>query len=348
MRSFFAFVLLFTLAAPVWADSLFDEGRLQSIVERQAAVLVRVKASVEIPAEEKPADAAADAQKTPDSADAKADTKTDAKAEPKTFLRLGTGFFITADGQIVTNASVVDGAKRLWYEVDGVAYLAEVKGIDVPTNIALLQAKTMPKSFATVNLADSVTLPSVGTFLTRLALPLEFPATPTVGIVQGADTQFGTRAFPTRYLRVQMNTGPGEAGAPVFDLQGRFVGVNVAVLPELGASYLLPARALSWVREGLASSGGHTYSYFGFNVEEEHSPDVPTQLTVRNLEESGPAAKSGLKVGDVVLEAGRKPTLNISDLRDAAFYTKAGQYLDLKVRRGGKDTSLSIQAEGKK
>lgn len=339
MRSLLALATVFTLALSARADSLFDEGRLQSIVDRQAAVLVRVKASVEIPAEEKPADAAADA---------KADTKTDAKAEPKTFLRLGTGFFITADGQIVTNASVVDGAKRLWYEVDGVAYLAEVKGIDVPTNIALLQAKTMPKSFATVNLADSVTLPSVGTFLTRLALPLEFPATPTVGIVQGADTQFGTRAFPTRYLRVQMNTGPGEAGAPVFDLQGRFVGVNVAVLPELGASYLLPARALAWVREGLASSGGHMYSYFGFNVEEEHSAEIPTQLVVRNVDEKGPAAQAGLKVGDVVLEAGRKTASTISDLRDAAFYTKAGQYLDLKILRAGKEIGISIQAEGKK
>lgn len=333
-------VLALALVSPLaFADSLFDEGRLQSIVDRQAPVLVRVKASVEMPTDKKTDGSMASTEKKP---------ATNEKAEPKTFLRLGTGFFITANGQIVTNASVVDGAKRLWYEVDGVAYLAEVKGIDVPTNIALLQAKTMPKSFSTVNLTDSVSLPSAGTFLVRLSLPLEFPATPTVGTVQGADTQFGTRAFPTRYLRVQMSTGPGEAGSPVFDLQGRFVGINVAVLPELGASYLLPARSLAWVREGLASSGGHMYSYFGFNVEEEHSAETPTQLVVRNVDDKGPAAAAGLKVGDILVEAGRKPATSISDLRDAAFYTKAGQYLDLKIRRNGKDTNIAIQAEGKK
>lgn len=335
----FAFLCISTL---VFADSLFDEGRLQSIVDRQGPVLVRVKASVEVvPAEE---------GSTPAVTDAKTEEKAPAadKTETKSFLRLGTGFFITADGQIITNASVVDGAKRLWYEVDGVPYLAEVKGIDISTNIALLQAKTLPKNFSTVNLADSVTLPTVGTFLTRLSLPLEFAPTPTVGIVQGSETQFGTRAFPTRYMRVQMNTGPGEAGAPVFDLQGRFVGVNVAVLPELEASYILPARALSWVREGLASSGGHTYSYFGFNVEESHTADAPTRLVVKNVDDKGPAASAGLKVNDIVVEAGRRPANTISDLRDAAFFTKAGQYLDLKISRNGKETNVSIQAQGKK
>lgn len=328
--------LFFTNAAPLQAESLFDEGRLQATIQRQGSVLVRIKSSIE----ETPEAAAKDKDKN---------TKNE-KNEPKTLLRVGTGFFISASGQILTNASLVDGAKRLWYEVDGVAYLAELKGLDVPTNVALLQAKTMPKNFNTINLADNVSLPMSGAFLMRLSLPLEFPATPTVGIVQGADTQFGPRAFPTRYLRVQMGTGPGEAGGPVFDLQGRFVGMNVATLPELGATYVLPARALNWVREGLASSGGHVYSYFGFNANEELGDDGKMRLVVKNVEDKdkGPAAQAGLRVGDVIVEAGNKLATSISDVRDAAFFTKPGQYLDLKVRRANKDIPVAIQAVEKK
>ena len=343
----FSTLVVVSLASGLQAESLFDESRVQSIVERQTSTLVRVKSVIELPAEAQ-AEQTDKADKPDKAADAKPSEKKEAqKNEPKTLLRLGTGFFVSSDGQILTNASVVDGAKRLWYEVDGVSYLAELRGMDVATNTALLQAKTMPKSFTTVNLADNVSLPGVGAFLVRLSLPLEFSATPTTGILQGTDTQFGSRAFPTRYLRVQLMTGPGEGGSPVFDLQGRFVGMTVAVLPELGATYVLPARALSWMRDSLAA-GAHTSGYFGFNVNEEHSAETGSRLVVRNVDEKGPAAVAGLQLGDVVTEASRRAVNSISDLRDAVFYVKVGQYLDLKVRRGDKETPIAIQAQEKK
>jgi S1-C subfamily serine protease len=319
---------------------------LQAIIERQSSVMVRVKASVEVPAEdEAKTDQNGQAQKDSKNSKDSKESK-EAKKEPEVVLRLGTGFFVSGDGQIITNASIVDHAKRLWYEVDGVPYLAEVKAVDIPTNIALLQAKTLPKNFSTVNLADTVTMPLPGAMLLRLSLPLEFPVTPTIGLVQGADTQFGMRALPTRYLRVQMSTGPGEAGSPVFDMQGRFVGVNVAALPELGSGYVLPARAVSWIRENLAA-GGQNYGYFGFRVEEEHSSVTGTRLKVQSVDEKGPAAEN-LRVGDVVVEAGRKLALSLSDLRDAVFYVKPGQYLDLKVKRGDKEINVAVQAVEKK
>jgi serine protease Do len=343
-----SFLLTLGLAPAARADSLFDEGRLQAIVEHQSGVLVRVKAAVE----ERAAPAADDASvkandKNISKNEIKDEKKSEPKSEPKTFLRLGTGFFVSSDGQIITNASIVDNAKRLWYEVDGMPYLAELKGIDAPTNIAILQAKTMPATIPTVNLADNVTLPQTGSLLVRLSLPMDFPATPSVGIMQGADTQFGLRAFPTRYLRVQMNTGPGEAGAPVFDLQGRFVGITVAVLPELEATYVLPARALSWVRETMKPEG-RVYSYFGFNVDEDHSLSDGTRLVVKNIDEKGPAAKADLRVGDVVTEAAHRGAFSISDLRDAAFYTKPGEYLDMKVRRDNRTIAVAVQAVEKK
>jgi len=337
--------VLLTLTHLLLADSLFDEGRLQGLLKAQSGVLVRVKSIVE----DKPIVLEETGRPQNVSASAKNETagKSDDKKDPKTFLRLGTGFFISTDGLILTNASVADQAKRIWYEVDGVPYLAEVKGIDIPTNLALLQAKTMPKKFSTVNLTDSVILPQTGSFLVRLSLPMDFPATPSLGIVQGADTQFGLKAFPTRYLRAQFNTGPGEAGAPVFDLQGKFVGITVAVLPELQATYILPSRAVNWVCSNITPQG-RVYSYLGFNVDEEHSADEGAKLIVKTVDPKGPAVAANLKEGDQIEMAGGKEACVLGDLRDAAFYTKPGQYLDLKIKRGTEEINTSVQAVEKK
>jgi serine protease Do len=332
------------MSGPVQADTLFDEGRLQGLLQTQKGVLVRVKSI----AEDKPIVLEETGRPQNVSLGAKeVSAKDEGKKEPKTFLRLGTGFFVSSDGLILTNASVVDQAKRVWYEVDGIAYLAEVKGVDVPTNLALLQAKTMPKKFSTVNLTDSVTLPQAGSFLVRLSLPMDFPSTPTVGMVQGADTQFGMKAFPTRYLRVQLNTGPGEAGAPVFDLWGKFVGVTVAVLPELQATYVLPGRAVDWVCSNMTPKG-RQYGYFGFNVEEDHSVEDSTRLIVKTVDPKGPAIAANIKEGDIIEMAGGKEAATLGDLRDAAFYTKPGQYLDLKIKRGNEEMNVSVQAIEKK
>jgi S1-C subfamily serine protease len=189
-------------------------------------------------------------------------------------------------------------------------------------------------------------LPSVGSVLIRMSLPMEFGPTPALGIVQGAETQLGVKAFPTRYLRVQLSTGPGEAGSPVFDAQGRFVGMTVAVLPEIGASFILPARAIAWVRDGLlADSGVMRYSYFGFHAEEDRSGSVPMQLAVNGIDPKSPAESAGLKEGDVIVTVAKRLCGSLSDLRDAAFYTKPGQYLDLTVRRGGVEIPIAIQAQ---
>jgi len=307
---------------PLNAQLLDDENRIQKVVQTHAAALVRIKASVEVPAKEDKEDSA-------------------------TLLRLGTGFFINSDGLIVTNASIVHKAQRIWYEIDGVPYLAVLKGVDVSTNVALLQAKTMPETFSSVNLSDTISAPSIGSLLVKLSLPMEFGPTPSLGLMQGADSDFGARAFPTRYLRVQLGAGPGEAGAPVFDLQGRFVGMTVATVPEVGASYVLGARALNWVREGILSSAkAHRIpSYFGFNAQEVKVAGEGIVLEVKSISDNSPAAKAGLKVGDRIMMAAAKPSKNIADLRDAVFFTKPGQYLDLKIVRDGKEKAVALLAE---
>jgi S1-C subfamily serine protease len=322
MPALLAILSLFIFAALGAQVDSTGQARLGEIVATHTSALLRIKASADAPA---------------------ADGQT-----PQTILRVGTGFFVSSQGLIITNASLVHEAKRLWYEADGVPYLAELKGVDASTNVALLEAKTLPRQFSSISLSDTVSLPAVGSTLLRLSIPMEFGVTPTTGIVQGADSQFSSRPFPTRYLRVQLTTGPGEAGSPIFDLQGRFVGMTVAALPEMGATYVLPARALAWVRDGLLSaSGGALYGYFGFNAQEERSAADGLRLIVKNVENPGPAATAGLKVGDVITQAARKPVSGIGDLRDAAFYTRPGQYLDLQVQRGSQSLPLAIQASAK-
>jgi S1-C subfamily serine protease len=93
---------------------------------------------------------------------------------------------------------------------------------------------------------------------------------------------------------------------------------------------------------------GRIYSYFGFNVEEDHSAEGGARLIVKTVDAKGPAEIAKLKEGDQILLAGGKEALSLGDLRDAAFYTKPGQYLDLKIKRGDSQINTSVQAQEKK
>jgi serine protease Do len=346
------FLLLGASALVAFAQlGAVDSDRLQSVVSAQSGVLLRIKSVTDVPASAVQPSSTTSSGATSD-AEAKPEGRVEASTssvpdKPVTVLRLGTGFFVSGDGLIVTNATVVHDAKRVWYEVDGQPYLAELVGYDVSTNLALLRAKTMPPHVVSVNLSDSVSLPALGTMLVRMSLPMDFGPTPSVGIVQGLETQIGEKAFPTRYLRVQLSSGPGEAGSPLFDTQGRFVGMTVSVMPEIGATFVIPARAIAWVKDALlAGAGKMSYPYFGFFADEDRSSGI-LQLIVKGVEANSPAVSSGLKVDDVIVAVAKKPCNNRSDLRDAAFFTKPGQYLDLTVRRSGTDVPIAIQAQGK-
>ena len=256
---------------------------------------------------------------------------------------IGSGFFISREGLILTNASIVYEPLRVWIEHNDIAYSAEVLGFDERANVAFLRTHTLPENFSFLHLADSAELPRIGTFVLRLSMPLEFSASPSFGIVSGYESRFGERFFPCTYVRTSIPAGPGDGGAAFFDLSGRLLGIQVGSLPEIGASYILPARAALRIRDDVLFSGTVTYGWIGFEVELQSSIDSGRQLVLSEVFPDSPAETAGLLEGDVLLRIGDYPIHVLDDLRNAMFYTRVGQYVEVEVLRGDQKRRFSVK-----
>jgi len=258
-------------------------------------------------------------------------------------LVIGSGFFISREGHLLTNASIVNNPVRVWIEHEGVDYTAEIVGVDRPSNVALLRATNLPASFNFVYLLDSPDLPPVGTVVVRISMPLEFPATPEMGLVSGRESRFGDRFFPCKYIRTSILAGPGDGGSAYFDLAGRFLGMQVGSLPEVNSTYVLPARGALRIRDDLLFSGEVKFGWVGFEVREDRTADLGKRIVLAAVFQEGPARAAGLMVGDVLRTIGEYPIRSVDDIRNALFFTRVGQYVTIGVEREGQRREFSVR-----
>lgn len=302
-------LLVFLIPSPVGAqdgDFLNLQRRITDIISSQIDGVVRVKASAE---------------------------EVDESGEEVVSLRVGTGFFISKEGHILTNASVAMDAIRVWVELNGVPYAADHIGSDPETNISLLKLMVLPDEFAYFPVSANHEKPRPGSLVLAITSPLEFEPSPSLGMVTGHESSFSQRVFPVTYLRVNIPAHPGEGGSPVVDLNGRLVGMMVASLPEVGSSYLLPAKALTSVRDDLLFSGKVTYGWIGVDLSENSSRQGGRYVVVDSVPEGTPAAEAGLKAGDRLMRVGDTPVRRLDDVRNASFYQRVGNYVEVQVKR---------------
>lgn len=256
---------------------------------------------------------------------------------------VGSGFFISREGLILTNASIAYDPIRLWIEHRDIAYSADLIGADRATNLALLRVNTLPKSFRFLHLADSADIPPIGNFVMRISMPLEFSPTPESGMISGHESRFGDRSFPTLYIRTSIPAGPGDGGSAYLDLNGRLVGIQVGSLPDIGSSYILPSRAALRIRDDLLFNQEVNYGWIGFEIREEISIAEGKRVVLTEVFEDSPAEQSGLMVGDVVLKIGDYSVSTLDELRNAMFYTRVGQYSEVYVERDGERLRFNIR-----
>jgi len=256
---------------------------------------------------------------------------------------IGSGFFISREGLILTNASVVSDPLRVWIEHNQTAFSADVVGLDEEANIAFLRTHTLPDSFTFLHLADRAALPPVGSLTVRISMPLEFSASPTFGMIAGYESRFGGRIFPCTYVRTTIPSGPGDGGSAYLDLSGRLIGVQVGSLPDVNSSYILPARAALRIRDDLLFSGTVTYGWIGFEVELASAINTGPQVVLSEVFGDSPGNSAGLMEGDILKEIGDYTINNLDDLRNAMFYTRVGQFVDVRVKRDGELRTFSIK-----
>ena len=209
-------------------------------------------------------------------------------------LKMGSGFFVSKDGHVLTTG-LLRNADQIWVEHQQSFYLAQLIGHDYLCNVSMLKVIESQNEFPFLSVSDDVKDLTPGSIIVGLTCALEFKVAPTFGLFQSEEISFGTTLFPTKMVRSSVPLGPGEIGAPMFDLNGRFVGISHAALTDLGSSFILPSDACLRIRDGLLLSGKVDYGWFGVTVSRKLNSQKSFDIVVEGTVDGSPASKSSLK-----------------------------------------------------
>lgn len=262
---------------------------------------------------------------------------------------VGSGFVISKDGYILTNNHVIADAKDILVTLlDGKEYKAEVVGADERTDIALL--KVDAKDLPPLEIGNPADLKK-GQWVMAIGSPFGLDSTVTVGIVSAINRDTGDY-LP--FIQTDVAVNPGNSGGPLLNLQGEVVGVNSQIISRsggfMGISLAIPIDEAMNVVEQLKAHGKVTRGRIGVQITDV-SEDVAKALGLKDshgalvsgVEEGGPAAKAGIRNGDVILKFGDKSIKQMSDLPRIVGSVKPGTKVDVEVWRKGKALTLKTE-----
>lgn len=265
----------------------------------------------------------------------------DESGQSKTSLVVFSGFFISPDGRVLTNAIPKRESTRAWIEKDGLSYLADVVGSDERTNISLLQIINLPPRFAHISLGALEERPSIGTLAIAITSPLDFAPSPSFGLVTGYESHFANFVFPFTYTRVSIPIGPAEGGSPVFNARGQLLGISMASMPEVRSSYIIPVRALGRLVDDLGKRGSVQYGVLPIELEEKADRyNTSRGVAVKSVVAGSPAHRAGMREGDQILRIDGIKIESLNQARDIIFYKEPSTFMHFDVRRG--DTKLEF------
>ena len=263
----------------------------------------------------------------------------------------GTGFAITKDGYLVTNAHVIEGASTVTVKVgDGASHTAKVVGVDESTDIALLKIDTGGAALKTVALGDSSAV-SVGDPVFAIGNPYGLDRTLTTGVVSALQRSIDApNGFAiSNVIQTDAALNPGNSGGPLLDGQGRVIGVNSQIESSSsatgqgqnsGVGFAVPSDTVRRVVDQLRTSGKATHAYLGVSLGDAANDGG---ATVGALTSGGPAADAGLRRGDVVTAVDGKPVEASEDLTSAVDAREPGDTMKLTVTRGGARKTVDVK-----
>ena len=263
----------------------------------------------------------------------------------------GSGFFISADGYIVTNNHVIENAAEIKVVLKDERELkATVVGRDEATDLAVL--KVEGKDFAFVSFEKSAK-PRVGDWVIAVGNPFGLGGTATSGIVSAFGRELGETFVD--YIQLDAPINRGNSGGPTFDIYGRVIGVNTAIFSPSGGSvgigFAIPADIAESVTKQLIKSGKVSRGYMGaviqnFDAEMAAAQGINVRkgAIVAEVVPGGPAEKAGVQPGDVVLSVNGKSVTSSSEMTREVAKTLAGNTMTLNILREGKPKTIEVKA----
>ncbi|MEM7766427.1 MAG: Do family serine endopeptidase [Pseudomonadota bacterium] len=266
---------------------------------------------------------------------------------------LGSGFFISADGYIVTNNHVVEGATEIEVAMEGGAtYDAELVGTDPQTDLAVLRV-TEAETFPFVEFGSSVGMRR-GDWVVALGNPFGLGGTATAGIISADDREIGGSSNPyTDFLQIDAAINRGNSGGPTFDLEGRVIGVNTAIFSPTGGSvgigFAIPADLAKTITDTLIRDGRVSRGWLGVTISDVRD-DIAESLElasdegaiINDVTEGSPADKAGLQRGDIVLSVNGRTVRDSTRLTRAVGSLIAGSTNDFGVLRDGEQIEVAV------
>lgn len=254
---------------------------------------------------------------------------------------VGTGFFIDPTGTIYTSYSVGGEGENFTIEFAGKKCPAHQVVADVRSGLAMLKADLMSPVLPIGNSSQL----EVATPVVAIGYPLDLPETPSFGMIAGFDRKYLGQYFPTVRLRVNTPVQRGEAGAPLLNLKGEVVGIVVSSLENSSSCYAVPIEAAEKIRSDYVRFGEVRHGWVGVNVAEAPEAIEGSRAEMTDLLPETPAAESGLKTGDILLQIGKKDIHQPEDVLDASFFITAGDTVPITVMRDGQKMTFNIQAD---
>lgn len=276
-----------------------------------------------------------------------------AQPNPAPARGAGSGFIVSEDGYILTNAHVVADADSVTVRLtDRREFTAEVIGADRGTDVAVI--KIDANDLPTVQIGDASAL-SPGQWVLAIGSPFGLENSATAGIVSATARALGGGSY-VPFIQTDVAVNPGNSGGPLFNLDGEVVGINSMIFSQtggyMGLSFAIPIDVAMDVREQLIKNGRVVRGRIGVTVQDVNAQlaesfglDRPRGALVSSVDPEGPAADAGLKAGDVILGINDEPVERSNELAVTIAGLQPGKQAELTIWREGKQRELDVRIE---
>jgi S1-C subfamily serine protease len=286
-------------------------------------------------------------------------TQQDRGTEREVRQGTGSGFIIDNSGRILTNAHVVSGATKVTVTLkDGRTIPGKVKGLDRVTDVAVIEVEQ--KNLPSIQLGNSEQI-KPGEWAIAIGNPLGLDNTVTAGIISGtgrSSADIGAADKRVNYIQTDAAINPGNSGGPLLNASGQVIGMNTAILRGTqGLGFAIPINTARRIADRLIATGKYEHPFLGIQMlnitpqlKEEINTDPNANIKidvdkgplVARIVRNSPAAKGGMKSGDIIKNVNGKAVTTSNDVQQAMETTKIGSSVPVQVRRNGQNITLNI------
>ena len=263
-------------------------------------------------------------------------------ASPDGRTALGSGFVISEDGYIATNYHVIESAQKISVVTfDNKVYEAEVSGTDAKTDIALIKIGT-EVPLPAVEFGDSDRV-KIGDWVLAIGNPFGLGSSVTAGIISAKSRDIDSGPYDD-YLQTDASINQGNSGGPMFDMEGKLIGINTAIFSTVGNSvgvgFALPSNQAEWVLDELKNKGKVERSWLGITVKQTQTETGVSGLAVVSFADDIIAEQDNLQIGDIILSVNNQPVSTAKAFSLNVSKMPVGSSLELKIWRNGTITDI--------